>query len=250
MTSPGPGTPAPAVLRAAVILDVISKHADSYPRISDIARDTGIPPSSATNILAALVDTGLVRRTGSGYSIGPATVELAAAFLRSDDTVQRFRDFVPEMDALSAETAQLGTLLEGDVLFLARHDGVQPIALTSTIGKRLPASSTAVGKAMLAQLEPAELAATLSEPLHRLTQRSHRSLESLSRDLAAIRRRGHAIDDEEAAPNVVCLAVAVRTRQGDPRFAVSTTLFKERLTRVLHERLVADLAAVASYLAK
>ena len=75
-------------------------------------------------------------------------------------------------------------------------------------------------------------------------------MESLSHDLAVIRQRGHAIDDEEAAPNVVCLAVAVETRQGDPRYAVSTTMFKERLTPELHERLVADLAAVASYLAK
>ena len=56
------------------------------------------------------------------------------------------------MKTLSAETAQLGTPVEGDVLFLARHDGAQPIALTSAIGKRLPASSTAVGKAMLARL--------------------------------------------------------------------------------------------------
>ncbi len=86
-------------------------------------------------------------------------MELASAFLHSDDKVQRFRDFVPERDALAAETAQLGTLLESDVLFLTRHDGIQPIALTSTIGKRLPALSTAVGKAMLAQLEPTELAA-------------------------------------------------------------------------------------------
>jgi DNA-binding IclR family transcriptional regulator len=250
MTFQGPGTPAPAVLRAAIVLEMISKHADSYPRVSDISRDTRIPPSSVTNILAALVDTGLVRRTGAGYSIGPATVELASSFLRSDDTVQRFREFVPEMDGLSAETAQLGTLIESDVLFLGRHDGTQPIALTSTIGKRLPASSTAIGKAMLAHLEPAEMAAMMSEPLPRLTERSHRTLESLSEDLAAIRERGHAIDDEEAAPNVVCLAVAVETRKGDPRFAVSTTLFKERLTPLLHERLVADLSAVASYLAK
>jgi DNA-binding IclR family transcriptional regulator len=203
-----------------------------------------------TNIIAALVDTGLVRRTGVGYAIGPVTVELASTFLRSDDTVQRFRELVPEMNTLSAETAQLGTLLGSDVLFLARHDGTQPIALTSTIGKRLPASSTAVGKAMLAQLEPSELLASMSEPLPRLTERSHRTLESLTEDLAAIRRRGHAIDDEEAAPNVVCLAVAVETREGDPRFAVSTTLFKERLTPQLHELLVDDLEAVASYLAK
>lgn len=250
MMSPGPGTPAPAVLRAAAILDVISKHAETYPRVSDIARATGIPHSSVTNILAALVETGLVRRVGSGFSIGPTTVEFASVFLRSDDTVQRFREFVPELETISAETVQLGTLVEGDVLFLARHDGAQPIALTSSIGKRLPASSTAIGKAMLARLEPPELAATLSEPLPQLTDRSHRDLATLSDDLAGIRQRGHAMDNEEAAPNVVCLAVAVDTPEGEPRCAVSTTLFNDRLTPELRAQLVADLTTVASYLAK
>lgn len=250
MTSNNPGTPAPAVVRAAAILDVISKQSDSYPRVSDIARETGVPNSSVTNILAALVETGLVRRVGPGYAIGPAVVELASVFLRSDDPVQRFREFVPSMDDLSHETAQLGTLAGSDVLFLARHDGTQPIALTSGVGKRLPASSTAIGKAMLARLEPAELPSTLSEPLPRLTERSHRTLAELVKDLAAIRERGHSIDDEEAAPNVTCLAVAIDSAEGEPRLAVSTTLFKERLTPVLQERLVEDLTMVASYLAK
>jgi DNA-binding IclR family transcriptional regulator len=250
MTMQAPGTAAPAVLRAAAVLDVISKHPDTHPRVSDIARETGVPASSVTNILAALVETGFARRTGAGYSIGPAVVELASVFLQSDDPVQRFREFVPSMTTLSAETVQLATLVDGDVLFLARHDGAQPIALTSAIGKRLPASCTAIGKAMLAQLDPADLRARLHEPLIQLTGRSHRTLASLSEDLSAIRDRGHAIDDEEAAPNVVCLGVAVAVREGEPRYAVSTTLFKERLTPALRERLLADLTSVASYLAK
>ena len=248
MTSSNPGTPAPAVVRAAAILDVISQS-DSFPRVSDLARETGVPNSSVTNILAALVETGLVRRVGPGYAIGPAVVELASVFLRSDDPVQRFREFVPSMDYLSHETAQLGMLSGGEVLFLARHDGTQPISLTSGVGRRLPASSTAIGKAMLAQLDDAELRSVLSEPLPRLTDRSHRTVKELEEDLAVIRERGHSIDDEEAAPNVMCLAVAVETGDDEPRYALSTTLFKERLSPNLHERLVEDLTKVASYLA-
>lgn len=248
MTSSNPGTPAPAVVRAAAILDVISQS-DSFPRVSDLARETGVPNSSVTNILAALVETGLVRRVGPGYAIGPAVVELASVFLRSDDPVQRFREFVPSMDYLSHETAQLGMLSGGEVLFLARHDGTQPISLTSGVGRRLPASSTAIGKAMLAQLDDAELRSVLSEPLPRLTDRSHRTVKELEEDLAEIRERGHSIDDEEAAPNVMCLAVAVETGDDEPRYALSTTLFKERLSPNLHERLVEDLTKVASYLA-
>jgi DNA-binding IclR family transcriptional regulator len=250
MTSPNPGTPAPAVLRAAEILEVIAGQPDAFPRVSEIARVTGIPHSSVTNILAALVETGLARRTGAGFSVGPSVVEFASVFLRSDDPVQRFRDFVPTMETLADETAQLGTLDGGDVLFLARHDGTQPIALTSGVGKRLPASSTAIGKAMLARLGPAELAAILSDPLPRLTERSHATLASLSEDLAVTRERGHAFDDEEAAPNVVCLAVAVDTPDDAPRYAVSTTIFKDRLTPELGEHLVADLTRVVSYLGK
>jgi len=250
MTSDGPGTPSPAILRAASVLDVIATRSETHVRVSDIARETGIPHSSVTNILAALIETGLVRRIGAGYAIGPTVVELATTFLRTDDPVQRFRDFVPSLDALSAETSQLGTLDRGDVLFLARHDGTQPIALTSAIGKRLPATSTAIGKAMLARLDPTVITATFAEPLPRLTEHSHGTLATLLDDLAVIRERGHAIDDEEAAPNVACVAVAVDTADGESQYAVSTTLFKDRLTPQLHERLVADLTALASYLAK
>jgi DNA-binding IclR family transcriptional regulator len=250
MTPSFPGTPSPAVRRAAAILAVLADSGDVAPRVSDIARQAGIPNSSATNILAALVESGLARRVGSGYSIGPATVELASSFLRSDDPVQRFRDFVPQMPFLAAETAQLATLQGAEVLFLARHEGKQPIALTSNVGKRLPASSTAIGKAMLAKISIEDLAATLPDPLVRLTSRSHSDIGSLQLDLDNIRLRGHAVDDEEAAPNVVCLAVAVETPETGPQYAISTTLFKERLTPELRERLVADLETVASYLAK
>ncbi len=250
MTAGSPGTPSPAVLRAASVLDVIARRSETPVRVSDIARETGIPHSSVTNILAALVEARLVRRVGAGCTIGPTVVELATTFLRTDDQVQRFRDFLPSLDALAAETAQLGTLDRGEVLFLARHDGTQPIALTSAIGKRLPATSTAIGKAMLARLEPAEVAATLAEPLLRLTERSHSTLTTLLDDLAAVRERGYAVDDEEAAPNVACLAVAVDTTDRGSQHGVSTTLFKDRLTPELRERLVADLTALASYLAK
>ena len=100
------------------------------------------------------------------------------------------------MECLSAETAQLGTLVDDDVLFLARHDGTQPIALTSAIGKRLPASCTAIGKALLSQFAPSEIEAMLTDPLPQLTQRSHRTVKSLLGDLKEIRERGYAIDEQ------------------------------------------------------
>ena len=249
MTAPVPGTPAPAVLRAVSVLETIARTEGEHPRVADIARALELPKSSTTNILAALVEAGLVRRIGSGHALGPMTVELASAFLRTDDPVNRFRDFVPVLPALSEETAQLATLDRSDVGYLARHDGRQPITLTSGIGQRLPASSTALGKAMLSQLTDSALTGLFNGPLPQLTERSHRTWETLRNDLMETRERGYALDDEEAAPNVVCLAVAVPSQSGDLSYAVSTTLFKNRLDDSLRERLFRDLGLLAGYLA-
>lgn len=244
-----PGTPAPAVVRSAGILRYIADSPDGPVRITDLARALDMPMSSTSNILAALVDTGLVRRRRNLYSLGPTVVELAADFLRQEDVVVRFRDFVEALPTVSEETVQLGMLSESEVVYLARHAGNQPIALTSSIGKRLPASATALGKAMLSALDDDAVAALLAEPLPQLSVHSHRTLESLRVDLAETRARRYAIDDEEASPNVVCLAVRVPGEPGDGAHAVSTTLFKSRLNPELERALVKDLTSLAGYLA-
>jgi DNA-binding IclR family transcriptional regulator len=242
------GSPAPAVVRAAAVLQAIASAAGDPPRITDLARTLDLPKSSTMNILVALTETGLVRRLGGGYALGPTLVDLASAFLRHEDPVQRFRDFVPALATASQETVQLAMLNGADVLYLARHDGNQPITLTSIIGKRLPATSTALGKVMLSALTRQALEEILTEPLRQLTPRSHLTIQSLAADLASISKRGYAIDNEEAAANVVCLAVAVPGNVGHGAYAVSTTLFKDRLTPALERPLVEDLTRLASYL--
>jgi DNA-binding IclR family transcriptional regulator len=244
---PVPGTPAPAVIRAAAILRAIAASDDRGLSVTGLAEALAAPRSSISNVLAALVSEGLVRRQGSGFVIGPAVVGLASVYLRHDDPILRFRELVPTLPALSRETVQLATLEGADVLYLARHDGTQPITLTSGIGRRLPAASTALGKAMLSTIDPDAVEGIVGRRLRPLTPHSHATLEALLRDLAATRARGYAIDDEEAALNVICLAVAV-PGEALPPAAVSTAMFKDRLTPDLEGSLVADLQTLAAHL--
>lgn len=248
-TSRLPGTPSPAVVRAAAVLRAIAAADGSAPSVSELAEELGAPRSSISNVLAALASEGLVRKTGGGFAIGPAVVGLASTFLKHDDPVQRFHELAPALPALSGETVQLGTLQGADVLYLARHDGSQPITLTSGIGRRLPATSTAIGKAILSGWPPAEVERVVGPRLRQLTPKSHATLETLSDDLAGIRARGYAIDDEEAAPNVVCIAVALVDQGGSGGSAISTTLFKDRRTPELEASLVEDLHALADFIA-
>lgn len=249
MTSIRPsGTPAPAVLRAVEILGVIAGAGDEPLRVSDLAGHLDIPKSSISNILAALLQTGFVRKIGSGYTLGPTPVTVASAFLQQEDPVQRFRKLASTLPTIANETTHLATLEGDDVVYLARHDGSQPISLTSIVGRRLPASSTALGKAMLAGLDTETLDSLLTEPLRQLTDRSHAKVEELKMDLDMTRRRGYAIDDEEAATNVVCLAVAVPGVTGRGAYAVSSTLFKDRLDDDLQRSLLEELTHLANYL--
>src|SRR5206468_2448939 len=131
----------------------------------------------------------------------------------------------------SEETMQLGALTGLEVTYIARHDGRQPIRLASEIGRRLPASCTAIGKAALASLDPDEVSERLRgvESLPQLTGRSHRTVAALLDDIDEVRRRGYAIDDEETADGVICLGVAVPARRrGDGPYAASVTLLKVR----------------------
>ena len=86
---------APAVTRAAAILDVLAENAGEAAGPSELARRLGLPKSSIANICGALADAGLVRRVGTGFALGRRLAELGGAYLASVDQVQEFYEACP-----------------------------------------------------------------------------------------------------------------------------------------------------------
>jgi IclR family transcriptional regulator, blcABC operon repressor len=242
---------APAVTRAAAILDVLAENPAVPTPLSDLARRLRLPKSSVANITGALVDAGLVLRVDSGFRLGRRLAELGGAYLATVDHVQEFSELADQMAIASEETMQMAVLDGLEVTYVARHDGRQPIRLASDIGRRLPASCTALGKAALASLDPSVLAERLRgvETLPALTPNSHRRVADLLDDLDEVRRRGYAIDDEETAEGIVCLGVAIPRRAADAPYAVSVTLLKARADDARREAVLADLRRLARLLA-
>jgi IclR family transcriptional regulator, blcABC operon repressor len=243
---------APAVTRAAAILDVLAEDGSVALGPSELARRLALPKSSIANICGALADVGLLRRVGTGFALGRRLAELGGAYLVAVDMVQEFYDVARQLPTGSEETVQLAVLDGLEMTYLARHDGRQPVRLTSQIGRRLPATSTATGKAALASLDARELErrlAAVSEPLPAATAKAHRTLEALRVDLEGVRSRGYAIDDEETMEGVVCYGIAVPGRHpGEGPNAASITLLKVRATPERVPLLVADLRSLADQL--
>ena len=242
---------APAVTRAGAILDVLAEGAGQTLGPSELARRLGLPKSSIANICNALAEIGLVRRIGTGFALGRKLAELGGAYLASVDAVEEFYEACRLLPTGSEETIQLAVLDDLEVTYLARHDGRQPVRLTSQIGRRLPATVTATGKAALASLDRAELDRRLAGvvELPTLTPHSLSSVDALLGDLAVVRRRGYAMDDEETVEGVVCYGVMIPGRRpGEGPYAASITLLKVRATEERVPLLIKDLYHLAGRL--
>jgi DNA-binding IclR family transcriptional regulator len=242
---------APAVSRAAAILDVLAADGSVAYGPSELARRLGLPKSSIANICGTLADVGLLRRVGTSFALGRKLAELGGAYLAAMDLVQEFYESCRELPTGSEETVQLAVLDGLEMTYLARHDGRQPVRLTSQIGRRLPATSTATGKAALAALAEPELERRLAglTMLPAYTPNAHRTISGLLGDLVEVRRRGYALDDEETVEGVVCYGMAIPGRQpGEGPHAASITLLKARATSERVPALVADLRRLAERL--
>jgi DNA-binding IclR family transcriptional regulator len=135
--------------------------------------------------------------------------------------------------------------------YLARHDGRQPVRLTSQIGRRLPASVTATGKAALASLADEDLDARLAlvRELPVLTPRSLGTVGALRAELNVVRERGYAMDDEETVEGVVCFGVMIPGRRPwEGPYAASITVLKARATGERTSLLIDDLHRLADRL--
>jgi IclR family transcriptional regulator, blcABC operon repressor len=242
---------APAVTRAGAILDLLAENAGEAAGPSELARRLGLPKSSIANICNALAEIGLVRRIGTGFALGRKLAELGGAYLASVDLVQEFYDACRTLPTGSVETVQLAILDGLEMTYLARHDGRQPVRLTSQIGRRLPATVTATGKAALASLDQDDLDRRLAGvwELPVLTPKSIGSVAALRAELTAVRGRGYAMDDEETVEGVVCFGVMIPGRRpGEGPYAASITLLKARATDERVPLLIADLNLLADRL--
>ena len=241
---------APAVTRAIALVEELARQRRPLGT-TELARFLGLAKSTIANLCDALEDTNMVRRVDGGWALGHKVVELGQAFLASTDVVAEFRRAAGSLPFGAQETVLLAVLDGMGVVYLARHDGSQPVRLASDIGRRMPAVVTALGKAMLASLPHDELEERLGlvDGLPVLTAKSLRTVDELRRDLDATRKRGYALDDEQNTEGVVCVSVALPGPASTPA-AVSATLLAARLTPELRDGLVSDLTALAHELSR
>lgn len=132
------------------------------------------------------------------------------------------------MDVLaerSGETVQLALLDGVGCVYVAISLSPSPMRLASSVGMRLPAHATGIGKALLSQLDDEEAERRLrSGPLVGMTANTVTDVAELLQTLAEVRRRGHAVDDEEYVLGCRCVAVPLTAADDGEISALSLTM--------------------------
>lgn len=223
---------AQALQKGLAVLDAVG-DADRPLRFKDLVAATGLPKGTLHRILQALIEQRLVRidQRDSTYRLGHRLFELAHKVWGAFD----LRDAAaPELDRLTRETGETVTLAELDgaeALYIDERNSGQAFGLRIGVGRRAPVHASAVGKAILAFLPPAEQRALLGRiALERFTARTITDPRKLDVDLALARARGYALSEEEHLDGVVAVAVPVLDHRGAPIAALGLLGPRERLS--------------------
>jgi IclR family KDG regulon transcriptional repressor len=218
--------------RVMAVLDLVAESGSLS--FGEIATRLALPKSSAHALLQTMQARGyLALDDGSkAYRLGTRIWELANAHHGIEDLRTVIK---PLMDALvgrTGETVQLAILEGIEAVYLEQSQSPHPMKLTSRAGVRLPAHTSAIGKALLASLDPAEAERRLDgASLVSLTDNTIADVPRLLEELERVRRQGYSLDNEEFAIGLRCVAMPVRDAEGKTVAAMSVSMPTPRYNR-------------------
>jgi len=204
-----------SVGKALALLDAF-EHIDTSLGVSELGRRTGIPKSTAFRLLAILEQRQLIERQGTRYCLGTRLFELGnrVSYCRPRSLRDTALPYLGDLYELTHETVHLAVLDGTDVLYLEKLFGHHQVKAPSTVGGRVPAYCSAIGKALLAWSEPDRVAATLSRGLLPRTGYTIVTPTLFVDELTNVRKQGVAFDREESNIGGNCVAAAIFARSG------------------------------------
>ena len=197
--------------RAFGILEQVARHRDGIG-LAELSRLVGLHNSTTFHLAKTMVSLGYLRqeKDTKRYRVGRPLFALAASAL---DEIEMVNLATPVLEELSRETGEAShfAVRMGDaVVVIARTSGPGAFQLADRVGVVRPAHCTAVGKAILAALQPDQLKRFIDRAgLKPATPKSITEISALIRDIEEVRRTGIAVDDGEFNLEVRCLAVPV-----------------------------------------
>jgi DNA-binding IclR family transcriptional regulator len=217
--------PPPAVKTVEKALRVLLHIGTARRELSlgEVARGVGLHPSTTHRLLSVLVRHGFAQggAVRGHYVLGLRLAELGQMALDTLEIRAKARPVLERLMEVTRETVHLMVLDGQSGLYVDRIESPQRVRVASAVGLREYLHGSAVGKAILAHLPPSSLQSVIARGLPRLTARTLTHPGRLRRHLAAVARRGFAIDNEEGEPGIRCVGAPIFDHRGDVVASIS-----------------------------
>ncbi len=199
-----------ALDRAVAILKVLAEGEGMS--LTELAEAAGQAPATVYRVLSTFEGHGVVEfQPGTQlWFIGQEAFRIGSAFLGRTSLVEQARAVMHGLMAETGETANLAIADGGQVVFISQVETHEPIRAFFRPGTRGPIHASGIGKALLAYHSPEAVERIVREQgLAAFTERTITEPEALAVELAAIRARGWAVDDEERTEGMRCIAAPI-----------------------------------------
>ncbi len=234
--------------RALKLLNALSYYVQGIS-LSEVAQEVGMPNSTAHRLLTTLQNERYVRfdNERSVWMIGVQAFRVGATFVRSRDLVAISRPYMRRLMVQSGETVNLGMADRGEIIYLAQVETQKMMRAIAGTGGRAAMHCSGIGKALLAYMNEEDRGRTLdSLQFHRETANTITSVELFNRQIPDITRNQYAVDDEENAIGLRCVAGVIFNEFGEPMAGLSVSGPTARLTDARLPALGAMVSEVAA----
>ena len=205
--------------------------------LSEAAVATGLSRAAARRLLLTLEGLGYVASNGRKFQLTPRVLGLGYSFLASLPLAQVVQPHMERLVDEVHESCSVSVLDGQEIVYVARVPTKRIVTVNLSVGARLPAYVTSMGRVLLAGLTPCELDAYFARAL--LVARTGRTVTAqaeLRRVLSAVARQGWALVDQEFEEGVRSLAVPLRDREGRVVAAMNVSAAGARATRAQLQR--------------
>ncbi|MBV9980709.1 IclR family transcriptional regulator C-terminal domain-containing protein [Bradyrhizobium sp.] len=211
--------------------------------LSEAAAVADLSRAAARRVLRTLSMLGYVEQQGRQFSLSPRILEFGFAYLSTQSWIDRALPLMRELSERLGESCSAAILQGHDIVYVARVPARRIMSAALSVGSRLPALHTALGRVLFGYLDEAEIWRRLkANRIEAYTPQSITDLQALFDRIRADREQGFSIVDEELELGLRALAVPVLDRTGQAVGAINLSTHSTRTTRnEMRERFLPEL---------
>ncbi|QAU48002.1 IclR family transcriptional regulator domain-containing protein [Bradyrhizobium guangzhouense] len=200
--------------------------------LSEAASVADLSRATARRVLRTLTLLGYVVQDGRSFALSPQILDLGFAYLSTQSWIDRALPLMRELSERLGESCSAAILQDADIVYVARVPARRIMSAALSVGSRLPALHTALGRVLFGYLDEAEIWRRLkSQRIEAYTPQTITDLQALFDRIRADRAQRFSIVDEELERGLRALAVPVLDRGGQIVGAINLSTHSTRTTR-------------------